>query len=95
MFVVSRDVLESLIIDDQIEVTVLAIHGGRVQIGITAPASVRIFRSELEARTALSVRRPSQVPAADGGAPDAMPVQGTAVEVNPLTGSAWIKPAGS
>lgn len=59
MLVVSRDILESLIIDDQIEVKVLAIQGNRVQIGITAPPSVRIFRSELEARDALSIRKGS------------------------------------
>jgi len=95
MFVVSRDVLESLIIDDQIEVTVLAIHGGRVQIGITAPPSVRIFRSELEAQTALSGRKNAQLASAVGGASGPIPAEGAEGEVNPLTGSRWVKPTDS
>lgn len=95
MFVVSRDILESLIIDEQIEVTVLAIHGGRVQIGITAPASVRIFRSELEARMALSGRRGAQASLASESASGAALVEGSEDEVNPLTGSRWVKTGGS
>ena len=93
MFVVSRDVLESLIIDDQIEVTVLAIHGGRVQIGITAPPSVRIFRSELEAQTALSARKAPSVASAVDGERVPFPTVGMELEVNPLTGSTWVKPS--
>ncbi len=48
MFVVSRDVLESLIIDDQIEVIVLGDSWGPGPDRDYAP-SVRIFRSELKA----------------------------------------------
>ena len=40
MLVLSRKTDESLLIGDDIKVTVLDIRGGQVRIGISAPASV-------------------------------------------------------
>ena len=48
MLVLSRHTGESLRIGEDIEVTVLDVCAGAVKIGIDAPRSVRIFRSELE-----------------------------------------------
>jgi carbon storage regulator len=48
MLVLSRKVGEKIIIDDQVTLTVTRITGGRVSIGITAPAGVRVVRAELK-----------------------------------------------
>ena len=47
MLVLTRRTDESLVISDEIIVTVLAIEGDKVKIGITAPRSVTILRKEL------------------------------------------------
>ncbi len=47
MLVVSRKTDESLIIADNIEITVLEISKDRVKIGVSAPRDIRIIRNEL------------------------------------------------
>jgi len=47
MLVLSRQVDESIIINDNIVVTVLAIEGDRIKIGIKAPRDIPILRQEL------------------------------------------------
>lgn len=47
MLILSRRKNESIIIDDQIRVTVVDVCGETVKIGIDAPRSVQIFRSEV------------------------------------------------
>ncbi len=47
MLVISRKVDESLLIGDTIVVTVLAIEGDRVKIGINAPRETIILRQEI------------------------------------------------
>ncbi|MHC1682452.1 MAG: carbon storage regulator CsrA [Clostridiaceae bacterium] len=47
MLVISRKKNESLLIGDDIEVTVTQIENGSVKIAINAPKSVRILRKEL------------------------------------------------
>jgi carbon storage regulator len=47
MLVISRKVDESLLIGDSIVVTVLAIEGDRVKIGINAPRETIILRQEI------------------------------------------------
>ncbi|OMF07031.1 carbon storage regulator [Paenibacillus amylolyticus] len=49
MLVLSRKKGESIIIQDQIEVTVLAVEGDTVRIGISAPKHIDIFRQEIYA----------------------------------------------
>jgi len=47
MLVLSRKLDESIVIDGNIEVTVLAVHGRRVKLGVRAPGDVAIRRSEI------------------------------------------------
>jgi len=58
MLVLRRKVGERIIIGDSIEVTVLRVRGGKVQLGFTAPASVRVMRQE-----ALGPRAPAALQA--------------------------------
>ncbi len=47
MLVLGRKSNESLMIGDDIVVTILEVDGDKVKIGIQAPAQVRILRQEL------------------------------------------------
>ena len=47
MLVLTRKGNQSIMIGDDIEVTVLAIMGEKVRIGIDAPRSVPVFRKEV------------------------------------------------
>jgi carbon storage regulator len=47
MLVLSRKMGERLVIGDGIVVTVVAVRGRQVRLGIEAPASVRVRRAEL------------------------------------------------
>ena len=47
MLVISRKPGESLILSDNIKITLLSISGDKVAIGIDAPKSVTIVREEL------------------------------------------------
>jgi carbon storage regulator len=50
MLVLSRKISESIQIGSDVEIVVLQIAGGKVKLGIKAPAHVRLLRGEL-ART--------------------------------------------
>jgi len=47
MLVLTRKIGETLIIGDDIRITVVSVGGGRVKIGIDAPRSVSVHREEL------------------------------------------------
>jgi carbon storage regulator len=47
MLVLTRRIEESLVINDNIIVTVLSVDGEKVKLGITAPREVTILRMEL------------------------------------------------
>lgn len=47
MLVLSRKPNETLVIDGDIKVTILDVHGGRVRIGIDAHEEIKIHRKEL------------------------------------------------
>jgi len=47
MLVLSRCKQESIIINDDIEITVVAVRGDKVRLGITAPGNVTIHRKEV------------------------------------------------
>ena len=50
MLVLTRRTNETLVIDGDIEVSVLSVHGDRVRLGIKAPPSMRVDRLEIHQR---------------------------------------------
>jgi carbon storage regulator len=50
MLVLTRRVGETLMIGDEITVTVLGVKGNQVRVGINAPKSVAVHREEVYAR---------------------------------------------
>ncbi len=47
MLVLSRKKDQVIMLDDNIEITIIEIHGEQVRIGINAPKNVSIYRKEL------------------------------------------------
>lgn len=47
MLALSRKMGESIIVDNNIEITILEVKGEQVKIGVTAPKSVPIYRKEI------------------------------------------------
>lgn len=64
MLVLTRGLNEAVMIGDQIEVTVVDIKGGKVRLGIAAPAAVAVHRKEVY----LAIRQ-ANLDAAQGAAP--------------------------
>jgi carbon storage regulator len=64
MLVLTRKGNQSIMIGDDIEVTVLAIMGEKVRIGIDAPRNVPVFRKEVYLEIQAGNARP------DGGGED-------------------------
>ena len=63
MLALSRKKNESIIINNDIEITVLDIKGDQVKIGITAPKSVPVYRKEVY----LQIKEPNEAAStADG-----------------------------
>jgi carbon storage regulator CsrA len=54
MLILTRRVAEVLYVGENVTVTVLAIKGNQVRIGVTAPSSVSVDREEVRARKALA-----------------------------------------
>ncbi|MFM9965910.1 MAG: carbon storage regulator CsrA [Planctomycetaceae bacterium] len=61
MLVLSRKPNESIVINDQIVVTVIEVRGDKVRLGIQAPRDVPIHRSEVLA----AIQRAQKVGASD------------------------------
>lgn len=47
MLVLSRKKDESIMIGDQIELKILSVDGDQVKLGIVAPKSVKVYRTEV------------------------------------------------
>lgn len=47
MLVLSRKPLESIIIDDDIEIVVVEVKGGKVRLGVNAPKNRKVNRREV------------------------------------------------
>jgi len=52
MLILTRRVGETLMIGDEVAVTVLSVQGTQVRIGVTAPKSVAVHREEVARRIA-------------------------------------------
>jgi carbon storage regulator len=50
MLILSRKCRESIVIGNEITVTVLEVQGNRVKLGVTGPAAVPIHRQEIHRR---------------------------------------------
>lgn len=68
MLVLSRKLREAVVIGDAVRVTVLGISGGRVRLGVAAPAQVPVDRAEVHAQRMLTAWDPEY--AAMGAAVD-------------------------
>lgn len=60
MLVLTRKVNESIMIGDEIEITVLGIKDDQVRIGIKAPRIVRVHRQEVFAAIAAENRKAAE-----------------------------------
>ncbi len=61
MLVLRRKVGESIVLDGVINISVLAVEGERVKIGISAPPDVTIVREELLRIVADAVNNPTSL----------------------------------
>lgn len=50
MLILTRKVNESLLVGDDVKLTVLGIKGGQIRIGISAPRDVSVHRQEVYER---------------------------------------------
>jgi carbon storage regulator len=62
MLVLERSVGEVIIIGDDVHVQIIAIRGKTVRIGITAPPTVTVYRSEVYERIRQGRPRPDPGP---------------------------------
>lgn len=53
MLILSRKEDDKIIIDENIIITVVELHGGRVKVGIDAPANIEIHREEIYHKIAM------------------------------------------
>lgn len=50
MLILTRKIGESLIIGDDVEVTVLSVRGNQVKLGVNAPKEIAVHRQEIYER---------------------------------------------
>ena len=65
MLVLTRKTNQSIMIGDDIEVSVLAVSRDKIRLGITAPRDVPVFRKEVY----LSIKDEGATASGDGGPP--------------------------
>jgi carbon storage regulator len=73
MLVLSRRPGEEVVIDGTIRVTILAVHGKRVRIGVTAPRSLLVDRGEIHGRRAGDSGRDTQASSRQEDRPQSAP----------------------
>ncbi|WP_373777582.1 carbon storage regulator CsrA [Glaesserella sp.] len=50
MLILTRKIGESLLIGDEVEITVLSIRGSQVKLGVKAPKEISVHREEIYQR---------------------------------------------
>jgi carbon storage regulator len=83
MLILARRIGESIMIGDQVEISVVDIKGDQVKLGIKAPATVKVYRREVysaiqEENKAAAAATPSSLPSLEGLIPAATPGGGQA-----------------
>jgi carbon storage regulator len=71
MLILARRIGESIMIGDQVEISVVDIKGDQVKLGIKAPAQVKVYRSEVyaaiqEENRAAAAAPPQSLPKIEG-----------------------------
>jgi carbon storage regulator len=90
MLILARRIGESIMIGDQVELTVVDIKGDQVKLGIDAPSQVKVYRREVyaaiqEENRAAASAAPQTLPSLQGlmGAPPAAGKPGPARGIPP------------
>lgn len=60
MLILTRKIGESLLIGDDVEITVLSIRGNQVKIGVKAPKDIAVHREEIYQRIQQSQNEPKK-----------------------------------
>ena len=50
MLILTRKVGETIVINDDIRVTVLGVKGNQIRVGVEAPSTVAVYREEIHQR---------------------------------------------
>ena len=78
MLILARRIGESIMVGDQIEISVVDIKGDQVKLGIKAPSQVKVYRQEVyaaiqEENRAAAAASPQSLPKLEGLIPPAAP----------------------
>jgi carbon storage regulator len=69
MLYLTRKIGETIIINDDIEITVVDVRGKSIKLGLTFPSDVSVYRQEIYER----IQAEKAAQAANGGGTDAQP----------------------
>jgi carbon storage regulator len=100
MLILARKINESIMIGDQIEISVVDIKGDQVKLGISAPQQVKVFRREVyrmiqEENRQAALAKPGTLPKIEGLPAGGRRAPGAADRKAPDAGAAGGEPPGS